>query len=204
MRVRTLLGLFVLTAAAGYGCSDARDLPLLPASGANRSLATTPGRGLGAPQRVPVVLRPRALPAPITVTERIGEAGGVISIPEAGFALYIPENALTLPVGNEGVDITVTALRGPHVAYEFEPHGLVFRTPAYAVQDARATKARLPDGTLSGARGAYFPDAAGISDGGADVTEYQETYLDSEEARYYWEINHFSGYLLAADRGSRR
>jgi hypothetical protein len=200
MRNRTLLALAALCAVAGYGCSDTRDSLLAPSGRSNAEVVAIDKGPAIERTAVPVVLRPTPLAEDYTVTQQIGKSGGLISIPEAGFALYIPENALTPPSKRKTVDITVTALRGPNVAYTFEPHGLVFRTPVYAVQDARVTNARLLDGTLSAARGAYFADDAELTPGGGTVSEFQQTYLDNKESRYFWEINHFSGYLLAADR----
>jgi hypothetical protein len=200
MRNRALLALVALCAMTAYGCSDTRDSLLAP-SGQRKAEIVSIDKGPAIERTVvPIVLRPTPLSQDYSVTQQIGKAGGFITIPEAGFALYIPENALTPPSKRKTVDITVTALRGPNVAYTFEPHGLVFRTPVYAVQDARVTNAHLPDGTLSAARGAYFADDADILPGSGTISEFQQTYLDSKESRYFWVINHFSGYLLATDR----
>ena len=189
-------------AMAGYGCSD-EHTPLAPGGQRNAELVTIDEGPAIERSVVPVVLRPTPLSQDYSVTRQIGKAGGLITIPEAGFALYIPENALTPPAKHKTVNITVTALRGPNVAYTFEPHGLVFRTTVYAVQDARVTNARNLDGTLSAAQGAYFSDVGDLTSGSATISEFQQTYLDARELRYYWTIDHFSGYLLAADRTRR-
>ena len=202
MPIRALL-LTALCALAGYGCSDTRGAPLAP-NGQPRTELVSLDKGPPIERTgVRIVMRPTPLSRDYAVTEQIGKAGGLINIPEAGFALYIPENAITLPSEHETVDITITALRGPNVAYTFEPHGLVFSTPLYAVQDARVTKGRNPDGSLSAAQGAYFSSVADLTVGNGTISEFQQTYVDARESRYFWQIDHFSGYLLAAGRYGR-
>ena len=59
------------------------------------------------------------------MSNTIGPRGGRIEIAEAGVALTVPAGALTEPV-----EITVRAPAGAEMAFEFEPHGLQFLTPA--------------------------------------------------------------------------
>lgn len=201
MRIRAFSALVALAAGAGFGCTDAREAPLVPSGevSAARAGRTPPTPVL---THVPVVQRTQPLLESVSVTAEIGKAGGVISLPEAGFALYIPQNALTPPARHNSVAITVTALRGLGIAYTFEPHGLTFRAPIYAVQDARGTRALGPAGLLQTATGAYFAAESQLGEGVADVSEFQKTYLDARGSRYFWEIDHFSGYLLAGNRSA--
>lgn len=199
MRFRALMALAAMGALFGSGCSDGQDALLQPGA----ALGTTLADGAISrqiPSRVSVAQRNAPLDADRAVTQVVGRAGGVISIPEAGFQLVIPPNSLVPPEPFEGVEITVTALAGWNVAYAFEPHGLVFQAPVHAVQDARRTRGLRGDGTLESATGAYFPDPALLADGEATVSEIRPTAVDARRKRYSWEIDHFSGYLLATDR----
>jgi hypothetical protein len=124
--------------------------------------------------------------------------GGSISIPEAGFSLYIPENALP----KSKMTITVTVVPGKSVAYEFGPHGTVFSKPIYFVQDLGNTNYDAL--TMSALEVGYFQSAAQLNDllGEALVNEFLSTalYQDAKYNFVYAPIEHFSGYLVSTGR----
>ena len=61
--------------------------------------------------------------------------GGEIEIEETGLYIDVPSDAID---GNS-LTITVTALRDAAIAYDFEPHGMVFPKPLDFQQDFKNT-----------------------------------------------------------------
>ena len=133
------------------------------------------------------------LASDISASATIGSEGGSISIPEAGFTLTVPREALDAPTL-----ITVTAVQGSVVAYEFAPHGVTFRKKLVVTQDLSRT---LGVGLLGIAyKGAYFESRDEIgADGSALVHELLPTTFDLLAQRLRFGIGHFSGYLVAVD-----
>jgi hypothetical protein len=129
----------------------------------------------------------------------IGPAGGTLSLPDADFTMAIPRGALSEPTL-----ISVTALAGPHVAYDMQPHGLRFLRPVTVVQELRNTASyRTP--AANAVRSAYL---AGINDqiGPDDTASPAE--LEAATTLFYgadpvaethvWTLNHFSRWLLVS------
>jgi hypothetical protein len=143
-------------------------------------------------ERVNVLQRDVPLASSITVSSTIGAAGGKIEIRDAGLKLVIPSGALT-----QATTITVTAFAGNGVAYDFQPHGLVFNKPLVATQAFR-----LRGTTIPVVQGAYFPDAGSLDLTGltGQVTEREPTVVDLQGKKVKFNIPHFSGYLLSIDR----
>ena len=228
--------MLLVGSALMYGCSDTTGPGLAPSSEAALSRgrpahAADAAVSIGRPQHaadaaastgrpdhvgdtVTVVQRNRPLEQDIVVTQSIGRNGGTIEIRDAGLTVTFPRGAVPVSAEGELVEITVTALAGNQVAYEFEPHGIVFEVPVQIEQHVRFTNvspsanARL--GSASAAdepTGAYFPDrSALLGDGTAVVTEFQETTAPTtlNGAKFRWQIEHFSGYLLASNRSGFR
>ncbi|HEX2779751.1 MAG TPA: hypothetical protein VHM30_09640, partial [Gemmatimonadaceae bacterium] len=91
------------------------------------------------PDTVVVLQRQAPLPAGVTTTQVVGWGGGVIKLPTAGLTVSIPAGALSAPT-----PITVTAVPGRSVAYEFSPHGLQFSKPVTLRQDLTETVMASP------------------------------------------------------------
>lgn len=83
------------------------------------------------------LLRDRSLPEAITVTKVISSEGGTVDIPAADFQLQIPRGAVDAPLS-----ISVTALRGTVIAYDFQPHDATFAAPLKFVQRLNHTSLR--------------------------------------------------------------
>ena len=133
------------------------------------------------------------LQSDITRSAVIGPAGGSISISEIGFRFTVPAGALSEPT-----NLTVTAVGGSVVAYEFEPHGLKFDDRATFSQELRYTGLTGVLGVVM--KGAYFESRADIfPDGTANVTEIIPTRLDFFPLRVKFPVRHFSGYIVAVD-----
>ena len=130
----------------------------------------------------------------VTRSAVIGADGGSIEIPEAGFRLDVPKNALDVPTV-----ITVTAVQGSATAYEFEPQGIVLNKRLLFTQDLSVTSALS---NLLGTQftGAYFTSRDDIfPTGTAAVHELLPTRVDPFALTVQFPIRHFSGYLVAVD-----
>jgi hypothetical protein len=130
----------------------------------------------------------------ITSSAVIDANGGSIEIPEAGFRLDIPKNAVAEPT-----TITVTAVQGLATAYEFEPQGITLNKRLLFTQDLSVTSA-IANLLGTDFTGAYFRSRDEISPfGSAAVHELLPTRVDLLSGVVQFQIKHFSGYLVAVD-----
>ena len=138
------------------------------------------------------LIRDVPLSAPITVTKNIGILGGTIAIPQAGLAIVVPPLAVT-----STKTISVTALAGNKLAYEFAPHGLKFALPLVATQNITNTHGGA-GGLLSALtlKLGYFPDDKNVT----SVTELLNVQVDLLHLTAVSTIWHFSGYIYAGGR----
>jgi hypothetical protein len=186
---------------AACGATDST-APSTPAASASRQLSATNdtanknllGLLLGTTKEINPLLRTNNITSPITVSKRIGILGGAIAIPQAGLTVIVPP--LAIPSTKT---ISVTALPGNKVAYEFEPHGLRFTLPLIMTQDLRNTEARK-GGLLDALslKVGYFPDANHVT----SVTELLNVQVDLLNQTAISTIWHFSGYIYAGGRES--
>jgi hypothetical protein len=140
------------------------------------------------------------LAADTSVTAVIGPDGGELRIDALGAAIVFPKHALSA-----NTTITMTALHGAAVAYDFQPHGLVFGAPVSIQQNLSTTIAGADPLVLDGAHGAYFDamldssyvDAARTK---VKVKETQLGYPDISKKNIKFSIGHFSGYIIAMGR----
>jgi len=203
----TLVLAFATLAFAASSCVDST-APSSERSNATASaslgdlsgLGGIPGGGLGdgvgrlVDTTVTVLQRLVPLAGDITVSAVIDSVGGSIEIPEAGFRLDIPKKAL-----DEPTTITVTAVLGSAVAYEFEPQGLAFDKRLIITQDLSLTGA-ISNLLGTDFTGAYFQSRDEISPlGSATVHELLPTKVDLFLGTVEFPVKHFSGYLVAVD-----
>jgi hypothetical protein len=144
----------------------------------------------------------RRLATAVSVTKTVGAAGGVLAIPNSSVILNIPAGALTLPVS-----ITMTALPGDVVAYEFAPHGLVFLKPATLIQRLSETQEKGQGGqngqygngtTTDPVELGYFGISTQID---PLIANLEEIHGGSESGGVFTgSIWHFSGYVVACGR----
>ncbi len=131
------------------------------------------------------------------VSSFVGPEGGSLSLPGSDFTMTIPGGALPAPTF-----ITVISKGGAHVAYDMQPHGLVFQKPVTVVQQLRRTSSY---GTSegNGIRSAYLSDgneaiapddSATPTELAAGATFFQGTANVAET--HVWYLNHFSRYIL--------
>ena len=149
---------------------------------------------LGSPATVNVVRRNTPLPSPISASAVIGAFGGQLSLPGAGLKVIVPAFALTAPTR-----ITVTAVAGSQVAYEFEPHGTRFLVPLLVTQDLNGTSAAtgglLPPSLVAG----YFASLSDLDPlaGTGLVSELLGVGVNLSSKTATFPVFHFSGYLVA-------
>lgn len=145
--------------------------------------------------RVKVLTRRVALSRDYLVSGEIGADGGSLEIAEAGVVITFPQNALSTRTR-----ITMRALAGRTVAYEFEPHGLTFSVKPMIEQDLDKTnwKQVLSKGNVEGV---YFADPSSLNRDldEADADEFFVTTTKGEKTLSFT-VPHFSGYLVSSAR----
>ena len=151
------------------------------------------------PQMATVLKRSTPLDHAVSASITVAGNGGVLRLPEAGLQVVIPRNAL--PHGAPGT-ITVTAVAGDAVAYEFQPHGLVFSAPLLATQNLAGTTWSANSGRQP-LEAAYFGDASDLDVGAgtAVISDVFPTNVIATGKRLRWDIPHFSGYVIVTGRG---
>jgi len=191
MRLRSL-GLAVITSAitaiAISGCAADATSPMAPAAAPSQSLLGL----LSQPTIVSPLLRNTPLPADISASTIVGVLGGNVSLPAAGLNVVIPPLAVAA-----GTRITVRAMAGSKVAYEFEPHGIRFGVPLIATQSLRDTQAQSgglinPLSLFAG----YFPDQTQPT----SISELLNVNISLLNQTSIFSIWHFSGYIIATGR----
>ncbi|HEX2208102.1 MAG TPA: hypothetical protein VHG93_10505 [Longimicrobium sp.] len=179
----------VACALAACGTDSTQPSRLIPTGG--------PALGLfDPPVVVDVLQRSQPLLHNFSATGVIGRGGGVLRIPEAGFSITFPLNAVREPT-----TITVTALEGSAVAYTFEPHGLVFNKAPVISQDLRGTEVFRNPTLLLGLEGVYFLDESHLSGLTAIIRETRPALVDLLSWRMRFDVQHFSGYSVSTRRG---
>ena len=130
----------------------------------------------------------------VTWSFTVGSGGATSSNSAVGLTVMVPPGAVSSPM-----TITVTALAGAPVAYQFEPHGTVF--------DRKVTLTQKLQGTSAGSellpllKGAYFPtDEPILKDGLALVSELIAGLLNPLARSFSFGVEHFSGYIVVSGR----
>lgn len=126
-------------------------------------------------------------------------AGGTIQFPAADLTVTFPPGALS-----QTTTITLVALSGPSIAYDFLPHGIQFSKPVVATQSLVNTAFGGLTGTLPQIYAAYLPDGYETISAtlGAHALEIEtsSTTLNAlgSPVSITWYLNHFSRYILAS------
>jgi hypothetical protein len=145
---------------------------------------------------VNVLTRRQALASDYSVSGNIGPAGGSLTIAAAGVTITFPPNAVSATTF-----ITMRALSGRTVAYEFAPHGLNFGAKPTIKQDL--TNINWTNVLRGALQGAYYSDQASLNRDLA-VADAAEFFLTNtpDERTLTFAIPHFSGYLVSSGRSS--
>jgi hypothetical protein len=191
-RLAALLGLLI----GMNGCGDAAPTGANAPKGGGRELYPPTER----PVLVGVLTRTTPLANDIIVSAPIGKTGGAITVPGTGMTITFAANAVIPPNRQKAVTVTVKALKGDKVAYEFEPHGITFQAPVTITQALAGTNASQY--SLSSLEGAYFTSTTELSSTSADasVVEFRATSVNTAGTSVSFGITHFSGYLVATGR----
>jgi hypothetical protein len=189
MRRRLLLLSTVFVAAIAACVSDSPvappSAPAAPAS-ANASLL-----GLGGTTVVTPLHRTVSLSQSLSTSATLGPLGGTLSIPGAGVLVVVPPLALS-----STQTITVTAVAGSNVAYEFAPHGLKFNVPLVVTQSLAGTEAGSKNPLVNPLSlfAGYFPDSTKPT----SISERLNVNLNLLNQVATFTVWHFSGYILAS------
>jgi hypothetical protein len=198
MRLRPYITLTAAITAAllAFGCAnDSVTAPATPAVAApDASSQTLLGTLLGTSTTVTPLLRTTPLKTALTTSATIGPLGGILALPGSGLTVVVPPLAVKLPT-----KMSVTALAGSSVAYEFQPHGIKFLLPLVATQSLKGTQAQSgglinPLSLFAG----YFPDSKKIT----SVTELLNLNVNVLGQTSVMTIWHFSGYIIATGRSN--
>jgi hypothetical protein len=184
LRLLTVIGLGTVI----FACSDSQSVTSptsAPGTGATRQL-------LASPTAVNVVTRNVPLDTALTASAVIGVFGGRISLPGAGLTVVVPSLAVLTPTL-----ITVTAVAGREVAYEFAPHGTQFLLPVRMTQSLSGTSAS-GSGLLTTLSAGYFQNISDLDElnGTALISELLGTSISLWSNTVSFSVSHFSGYLI--------
>ena len=193
MRAVTMRLLAVASLFAVTSCDSATAPAPTPSSDSANKLL------LIGPKTVKVVARNTPLAAPISASTTVGLLGGQINMPSVGLRVVIPALAV-----KPGTKITVTAVAGKQVAYEFQPHGIRFLTPLIVTQNLSNTTAANGGGLVNtllsgGIFAGYFESLSDLNQnaGTALVSELLGVALNLSTKSATFTVFHFSGYLVA-------
>lgn len=197
-RILLLTSVFVAAVAAACVSTDTATSPggpsgvTAPTDPTAASANLTGLLGLGSPTEITPLLRTAPLAQSLSASATVGPLGGTLSLPGAGLLVVIPPLALS-----SRQTITVTAVAGSNVAYEFAPHGLKFNLPLVVTQNLGATQAGVnglvnPLSLFAG----YFPDSTKPT----SITESVNVNVNLLNQVATFTVWHFSGYILASGR----
>jgi hypothetical protein len=191
MRRRILLLSTLAAAVVAVACGS-NDNPVAPSAPAIPASPNASLLSLGGTTVVTPVLRTKPLAQSISASATVGPLGGAISLPGAGMLVVIPPLAVS-----STQKITVTAVAGSSVAYEFAPQGLKFNLPLVVTQSLSGTNAGKngsvnPLSLFAG----YFPDSTKIT----SITEILNVNVNLLNQVSTFTVWHFSGYILASGR----
>ncbi|HWJ15023.1 MAG TPA: hypothetical protein VNS10_14890 [Gemmatimonadaceae bacterium] len=190
MRSRFLIPM--LAAALLASCSTSEG-PVAPPPASTAAPSSAPELLLKGIVTEPIAVtslkRTTPLATSVSASAYIGPLGGAISVPGTGLTVVVPPLALS-----SRQLITITALPGSAVAYEFAPHGLKFPVPLVATQKLNNTDAGtgLLDPKLLFV--GYFADQTQPN----IVSELLNVGISLGTAVF--PIWHFSGYIVASGR----
>jgi hypothetical protein len=200
-RVVTALGFAVMVGgiATMTACSDTPSGPVAVQDGTaaySKDRYEPVATELATPVRVKALLRSEPLRVAKSKSFNVKTHGGVLDWPELGLRVIVPPKAIR----GRDIEITVRAVPGDVIAYEFGPEGTKFDEPLTLIQSLKGTNyAKL--GGLVRLRGAYFRDAWQINEASNTVliNEFQPTELDVHGWSVKFKVSHFSGYMVSTD-----
>lgn len=185
-----LVGLTLSAAAVGAVTACSVDPVSAPvATAAAHAIGTTSGSTLISST---ALLRTTPLLSPVSASIRLYRQGGSLSLPGTGLMVTIPRTA----IGDTAVTITVTALPGSAVAYDFQPHGTQFTDKLQLKQALSGTTWAGNTGNAP-LEGGYFAnsDQVDTATGAAMLDERLPASVSGNSVIFG--VSHFSGYMVA-------
>ncbi|MEN9818722.1 MAG: hypothetical protein RLZ32_2602 [Gemmatimonadota bacterium] len=183
----------LVLAAAAVTLAACADDPMAPGP----DLAFSGGK---LPSAAKVKLLKRTPPLKTVETKSLtitATKGGTITLPTAGLTVTVPVGAIR----TGSLTITVRAHAGKSVAYDFQPHGVVFAKPLTLTQDLGKTSwKQLGNVTLYGG---YYPGEVDDANSLATITESFPIRITTDGKkvnRASFDIWHFSGYIVSTGR----
>ena len=196
LRLPVLLAMAALAACDGTGPASpmiADDMPLMGAFAKggkklqNITIEETTSTAVLV-EEITILDRWQPLAEDVVASKVIGRDGGFIINWQGGVNLYVPPGAL-----KKDTEITVTALAGSKLAFDFQPHGLRFHEPV---------RIGIFKGLGVGEDSAIGVYYEGDPKGNPNILECYVVFdWDTYTAL---ETNHFSGYALASGSKSSR
>lgn len=195
-RLATITGLAALSLAAACN-SDTLTAPKASADLSSYASIKTPiGGVLKMVYPMETLTRDVPLAKPISKTFTFDRRGGTMEMKELGLRVDIPGDAIP----STTLTITVTALAGADIAYDFQPHGTVFRKPIAFNQELRGTSWDR-SGFKGTILGGYFESTSQLGPNGvALLDELFSVRVDDKRASF--DIKHFSGYMVSSGRSA--
>ncbi len=190
-RLARVLGAVAVAAAVAACSMETATSPVSDAGGV-RAANVLPGSERLASERLASgLVRTKPITSPLTARATFTAKGGKLVIKELGVTLTVPANALP----RDTMTITMTALPGAMVVYEFKPHGTVFRTPLTLSHKLKGTKY---DPTQDGRFGGHFTDRSKVDNlkGQVRITETASPFIAN--GSFNFKIGHFSGWMMSS------
>ena len=198
MTARTTHSLIILAAVLVSGsCGDRGSTTQPMAAGGAAELSRAAPAPESSQRIVRILNRTVPLRVGVTASAIIGPAGGHLAIPEAGLTVEFAPRALSKPTR-----ITISAIPGGGVAYEFQPHGVIFAAPVYVTQSLHNTAAEHDPALAAVLQGSYFDTElrnafVDSTHTFARVKERRPAKLHTVRDLLEFTIEHFSGYMVS-------
>jgi hypothetical protein len=184
-----------IAAFAGAACSAERVTSPDAAAATPRNGLFSDLFGIVTKISASALTRTTPLYTPVVASFNVTSAGGHYSVPGTGLRIDVPPMAVSAPL-----KLTVFAVPGPIVAYEFGPSGTKFKRPLRMTQDLRGTNwlTQNPANLEAG----YFAKLTDVNTllGQVLVSEFLNAQVDSATAQLGFDVSHFSGYMISTGR----
>lgn len=145
--------------------------------------------------KVRPLVRERSVDRPVTWSFLAGPTGVTSRNGATGLTIRVPQGALA-----DTVTITVTALPGSALGYQFEPHGLRFAAPVEVTQSLVGLRRHELASGYDLVVGYFRADTLAV-DGASGIARAAELLPVRGDARgllVRFDIRHFSGYTVAS------
>ena len=176
---------------AGHGNGNGGSKP------GDKATGTTPdsvwlGTELAAPVLATSLERRQALADTVAAAFTVTKDGGTFTVPGTGLTIWVQANTVSAEF-----PLTVKALPGKVVAYEFGPSGTRFPKSLIMIQDLKGTNYNAR--TNATFEAGYFGSLGDLdaAAGTALIKERLQSTFDAESGHFYFAVNHFSGYMVA-------